>query len=121
MMSWGRSKIAVDDTTPSVTVSAISFCERGFLMTPTTRITLTARTTLLCAGLITASAVWSCPEDTAAANPANPAAKQAQTPPSETVAQPSLPSATRLYAVLHDPALNKPDGLANYAEDYRGR
>ena len=88
-------------------------------MTPTTRITMTAKTTLLCAGLFAASAAWSCPGDSAAVNPSNQEAKQTQTPPSATVAQSNAPSPARLYAILHDPALNKPDGLANYAEDYK--
>jgi hypothetical protein len=90
-------------------------------MTPTTIIKRAAQTTLLCTGLVTASAVWSCPEEAAAVNASNPHAAQAQTPSVVVGAQPTTLSRAQLYAVLHDPALNKPDGLANYAEDYRAR
>ena len=80
-------------------------------MIRTTIVTKIAQTTLLSTSLFAASAVWSCPEDAAAANAANPDVAQAQTP--------SVVAAAQLYAVLHDPALNKDDGLENYAEDYR--
>ena len=88
-------------------------------MTPTT-IKKVVQTTLLCTGLVTAN-VWSCPEHAAAANASNPDAAQAALPPVVGDAPPAKLSDAQLYAVLHDPALNKVDGLANYAEDYRAR
>jgi len=88
-------------------------------MAPTTMITKTAQTTLLCAGLITASVVWSCPENTGAANSANQDRAQAQAPTVGAKAPPTTLSGARLHALFHDPVLNKPDGLASDAEDFR--
>jgi len=85
-------------------------------MTTTTKI---AQIGVMCFGLVTVGAAWSCQEDAAAANAARPDAAQAQAPASVAESQPSALSGARLYAVFHDPALNNPDGLANYAEDYR--
>lgn len=90
-------------------------------MTPTTIIKKAAQTTLLCTGLVTANAAWSCPETAAAANPTHPPTAQAASPPVVVGAPPAKLSDIQLYAILHDPALNTLDGLANYAEDYRAR
>ena len=90
-------------------------------MTPTTIIKRAAQTTLLCTGLVTASAVWSCPEDAGAANATNRHSAQAQTSPTGTAAQGAKLSAAQMYTLFHNPALNKSDGLASDAEDFRAK
>ena len=77
-------------------------------MSAATTITKIAQTTLLCTGLIAANAVWSCPEGPGAANATNPAVSQAQTL-----------FAADLYKLFHEAALNKPDGLGDYVQNFQ--
>lgn len=75
------------------------------MITATTKI---AQTTLLCAGLLVTSSIWSCPDEASAQNAPKLSAVQAQVQPT-----------SDLYNRLHNPELNRPDNLGDYAEDYR--
>jgi hypothetical protein len=78
-----------------------------------------AKTALLCTGLFSANAVWSCPESGGQANATNPDGAQAQALSAGTHDQSETLSAAELNALLHDAKTNKPDGLGDYVRNYR--
>jgi len=78
-----------------------------------------AKTALLCSGLFSANAVWSCPEIDGQASASNPDGAQVQTLSAAIHDQSEMMSATELNALLHDAEMNKPDGLGDYVQNYR--
>jgi hypothetical protein len=85
----------------------------------TATVSKVARTALLCTGLFSANAAWSCPEGGGQANATNPDGAQAQTRSAAAHGQLGTMSATELNALLHDAKMNKPDGLGDYVRNYR--
>jgi hypothetical protein len=83
-------------------------------MTMNTNISTVTQALVLATALVAASASEACPEP-------SPAAKDV--PPSSAghAPAPGGMSSAELYAVLHDAALNKRDGLGNYDDDYQAR
>ena len=83
-------------------------------MATITAISRVTQALVLSTGLVAAGASEGCPDAAGAANGVPPSsAAQAPTPEGM--------SSAELYAVLHDIALNKKDGLGNYDDDYRAR
>jgi len=83
-------------------------------MTTNTNISSVTQALVLATGLVAASASEGCPEAVGAAKGAPPSsAAQAPTPGGL--------SSAELYAVLHNVALNKQDGLSNYDHDYQAQ
>jgi hypothetical protein len=78
-----------------------------------------AKTALLCSGLFSANAVWSCPESDGQASASKPDGAQAQTIAAAIHDQSETMSATELHALLHDAKMHKPDGLGDYVQNYR--
>jgi hypothetical protein len=78
-----------------------------------------AKTALLCSGLFSANAVWSCPEIDGQAHATHPDGAQAQTLSAATHDRSGTMPATELNAMLHDAEMHKPDGLGDYVQNYR--
>lgn len=83
-------------------------------MTTITTLSRVTQALVLGAGLVAAGTSQGCPESAGAASAAPPS-NAAQAP------APGGMSSAELYAVLHDVALNKRDGLGNYDDDYQAR
>ena len=83
-------------------------------MTTITTISKVTQALVLGASLVAAGTSEGYPEAAGAAT-AIPPSSAAQAP------TPGGMSSAELYAVLHDVALNKRDGLANYDDDYQAR
>jgi len=83
-------------------------------MTTITTISRVTQALVLSTGLVAAGTSEGCPEAAGTANGV-PLSSAAQAP------TPGGMSSAELYAVLHDVALNKKDGLSNYDDDYRTR
>ena len=80
----------------------------------TTTISSVTQALVLATALVAASASEGCPDAVGAAKGVPPSsAGQGATPGGL--------SSAELYAVLHNVALNKQDGLSNYDEDYQGQ